>query len=171
MVCKEPFNGLPWRIILLPSSFASINLGNPPKVSINKTEHLLYQYAKKRLSKGGDDPYTYTFRMAECNQCGITPVELTIEHHSGSKVNDFKGILFTTCTNYHQEKEFLHFTGSHRTPQSQVKPVCRCGSRHFYAGECESYENDEFLAGFFDEGVVVGLCAGCQKMVVFVYTD
>ena len=41
----------------------------------------------------------------------------------------------------------------------------------FSFGECERFEGDEGLMGFFDEGIVVGQCARCGQNRVFVYTD
>jgi hypothetical protein len=38
-------------------------------------------------------------------------------------------------------------------------------------GECERIEGDEGLMGFFDEGVVAGMCAQCQRNRVLVETD
>jgi hypothetical protein len=51
------------------------------------------------------------------------------------------------------------------------KPVCECGNTHFLVAICERIEGEEGLAGFFDEGVIVGQCSRCSRNRAFVYTD
>jgi hypothetical protein len=41
----------------------------------------------------------------------------------------------------------------------------------FVVCECERFEGDEGVFGFFDEGVVVGKCLECGCNRVMVYTD
>jgi hypothetical protein len=101
----------------------------------------------------------------------VAPLELTIEHHSGSKKKNFQGVIFGTCTRCNNTARIFSFTGDHRTLEREEKPVCKCGGVHFLVGECERIERDDGLLGFFDEGVVVGKCVECGTNRALVYTD
>ncbi len=68
-------------------------------------------------------------------------------------MNDFKGVIHYHCATCGHEGEFLRFTGSHRTFHHQEAVTCRCGAGIFLLGECERFEVDNGLEGFFDEGL------------------
>ena len=110
----------------------------------------------------------YHFR---CDRCGVVPFAVTIEHHSGSKAGDFKGVIRGECAECATQKTLLSFTGQHRRRLREEKPVCRCGNGTFVAAECERIEGDGGLLGFFDEGVVVGQCPRCGRNRALVHTD
>ena len=111
------------------------------------------------------------FRAFRCDACGVVPFVLTVEHHTGSKRGDFKGVIWGECTACGQRKRLFSLTGAHRRPAREERPVCGCGNAGFLAGECERFEGDEGLMGFFDEGVVVGQCSRCGRNRALVYTD
>lgn len=113
----------------------------------------------------------HIFKLFECDKCGQVPFMLSIEHHTGSAKGDFKGIINGTCAQCGASKLLFSFTGTHRRKMRTEKPHCTCGNNTFIVGECERFEGDEGLLGFFDEGVVVGTCAHCAKNHVFVDTD
>ena len=111
------------------------------------------------------------FNPAKCFVCGVVPLALIIEHHTGAKPGNFKGNIFGHCMDCGEQTRIFSFTGSHRKPVFEEKPACQCGSVHFLVGECERIERDEGQLGFFDEGVVVGKCFQCGQKHAFVYTD
>jgi hypothetical protein len=101
----------------------------------------------------------------------VVPFELTIEHHTGSKRGDFKGIIWGDCTVCGAKKRVFSFTGNHRTPLREEKPSCTCGHAAFVVAECERIEREDGMMGFFDQGVVVGQCAQCGRHRALVHTD
>lgn len=113
----------------------------------------------------------HSFNPARCPRCGVVPLELTIEHHTGSKQGDFKGLIFACCAQCQNTTPIFSFTNSNRHPTYEDKPVCTCSGVSFLVGECERIEREDGLLGFFDEGVVVGQCAECGQQQAFVYTD
>ncbi|NOZ05572.1 MAG: hypothetical protein GXP41_04355 [Chloroflexi bacterium] len=113
----------------------------------------------------------HLFTPIGCPVCGIVPLELTIEHHSGSEEGNFKGMIFARCQTCKSEERVFCFTGEHRHPVREEKPICECGNTYFLIAECERIERDEGLPGFFDEGVITGLCSRCGRSRAFVYTD
>lgn len=113
----------------------------------------------------------HTWQLFTCKACGGATFEVTIEHHTGSRKRDFKGVIWGDCTACGRRQRLFRFTGEHRQPLRDEEPACRCGGRAFAVGECERIEGDEGLAGFFDEGVVVGHCRQCGRNQAFAYTD
>jgi hypothetical protein len=111
------------------------------------------------------------FRMKKCEICGVVPFGLTIEYHTGSRKGDFKGRIFGQCSVCGHTTRIFSFTGDHRKPEREETPACTCGGSDFYVGECERIEGDEGVMGFFDEGVVAGLCSQCERTQVLVETD
>lgn len=131
----------------------------------------LEAYAKKRIhAERYLDDYHH-FKVFRCQACDALPLELTIEHHTGARKGDFKGVIFGRCSACGTEGKIFSYTGSHRKPERNEVPACACGSKQFIVGECERIERDEGILGFFDEGVVVGKCAQCGRKRVLVYTD
>ncbi len=117
-------------------------------------------------------PHDYhTWRLFTCDACGGEAFEVTIEHHTGSKRGDFKGVIRGACAECGHGQRLFAFTGEHRKPHREESPACGCGNRSFLVGECERIEGEEGLMGFFDEGVVVGRCVRCGRNHAFVYTD
>jgi hypothetical protein len=96
---------------------------------------------------------------------------LTIEHHTGSKANNFRGVIWAECSQCGGRKRIFSFTGKGRSPERVEIPTCRCGNGAFIVAEMERIEGSEGIPGFFDEGVVVGSCSGCGRNSAFVYTD
>ena len=116
-----------------------------------------------------DDHHLFT--PARCPTCGVVPLELTIEHHTGSKTGDFKGVIFGHCEECNGTDRIFGYTGPHRERVREERPICQCESAYFLVGECERIEGAEGIPGFFDEGVVAGKCADCGQEQAFVYTD
>jgi hypothetical protein len=94
-----------------------------------------------------------------------------IEHHTGSRKRDFKGVIFARCSGCGGEERVFSFTGEHRQRLRVEEPACACGKRDFLVAMLERFEGDQGLPGFFDEGVIAGQCPQCGRQVVFVYTD
>jgi ribosomal protein S14 len=113
----------------------------------------------------------HTFTPFKCRHCGVVPMELSIEHHRGSKKGNFKGLITGRCANCGSEDSLFSFTGAGREPLRLKKPVCKCGGTEFFAANCERIEGAKGLPGFFDEGVIVGQCSRCGRNHAFVYTD
>ena len=131
----------------------------------------LEAFARKRIEAHRYPDDYHRFKLFRCQSCGVVPMELTIEHHTGSRKRDFKGVIDGRCTVCGTEERFFSFTGRHREPWREERPACTCGSEQFLVGECERIERDEGILGFFDEGVVVGKCAQCGRNRVLVFTD
>ena len=128
-------------------------------------------FARKRIDASRYPGDYHTFRLFRCPACGVVPFEVIIEHHTGSRKGDFKGVILGQCSQCGRQERVFSFTGEHRKPLRQKNPVCRCGDKRFFVAECERIEREEGIFGFFDEGVVVGQCAGCGRNRVLVETD
>jgi hypothetical protein len=113
----------------------------------------------------------HTWTLFKCDVCGADTFTVTIEHHTGSKKGNFRGVIWGACEGCGRRRRLFRFTGQHREWLRDEEPACTCGSRAFAVGESERIEGDEGLAGFFDEGVVVGQCRRCGRNKAFVYTD
>ncbi len=116
----------------------------------------------------GDDHF---FTLYRCKSCGSSLFRLTIEHHTGSQEWNFRGIIWGECAGCGYLCRLFTFTGEHRQPVSEERPVCNCGNRIFFTGQCERYEGEEGIPGFFDTGVIAGKCSQCKRNRVFVITD
>jgi len=114
---------------------------------------------------------SHRFWPYRCQDCGVSPFTLTVEHHTGSRKANFRGIISGVCSRCGNEQRLYSFTGSHRRLVRSASPKCRCGHRHYWVGECERIEGDEGLSGFVDEGVVVALCDHCGRPRVLARTD
>lgn len=131
----------------------------------------LEAFAKRCIAADRFPRACHRFTAAACPTCGVVPLALTIEHHTGSKKGDFKGKIIGRCGTCGRKFSVLSFTGPQRRFVSEEQPACRCGSVHFLVGECERIEGNDGLLGFFDEGVIVGKCGTCGRNRAFVYTD
>lgn len=109
----------------------------------------------------------------ECEQCGIAPVELTVEHDEGDKPGDFHGVVWMKCVRCGEQRVLLAVTASpERGPLAQVeRPACECGAKAFYVVLCERIEVWDGVPSFFDEGVMAGQCASCGRLRSIVFTD
>lgn len=139
-----------------------------------KTEpHLadLEKYARAQIAAHRYPNDAHVFRVMRCKQCDIVPLELTVEHHSGSTKGSFRGIIAARCTGCGEQEQIFSFTGEHRVPVRTERPKCACGHAAFFVAECERIEREEGAFGFVDEGVVVGQCAQCGKKRPIVFTD
>jgi hypothetical protein len=115
-----------------------------------------------------DDHY---FNLFTCNSCRNSTFKITIEHHTGSEGYNFRGIIRGECAGCGYLGRLFTFTGEHRSLLREERPACECGSRSFVVGQCERFEGEEGLTGFFDEGVIVGKCRDCHRNRAFIYTD
>ena len=131
----------------------------------------LEAFAKRCIAAERFPNDIHRFTAVACASCGVVPLALTIEHHTGSRKADFKGRITARCGTCGRKFSVLSFTGAHRKQAREEQPACRCGSSRFLVGECERIEGGEGLPGFFDEGVVVGKCECCGRQQAFVYTD
>jgi hypothetical protein len=131
----------------------------------------LEAFARRRLSADHHPGDHHVFRPFACDACGVVSFALTIEHHTGSRKGDFRGVIWGKCAACGSEKRLFRFTGEHRKRLRSEEPACKCGNASFLVAECERLEGDEGLPGFFDEGVVVGKCVQCGRNRVLVRTD
>jgi hypothetical protein len=131
----------------------------------------LETYAKEQIAADRYPDDYHFFKPYQCDTCGTVPFELIIEHHTGSKKGNFRGVIWGTCTECGTRKRVFSFTGGHRVRFREEQPTCRCGNAGFLVGECERIEGDEGVMGFFDEGVVVGRCSHCGRNRALVHTD
>ena len=113
----------------------------------------------------------HNFSIFKCNSCGSSSFRLTVEHHTGSVDSNFRGIIWGECSECGYLMRLFTFTGTQRRKLREEKPVCECSNRSFTVGLCERIEGEKGIPGFFDEGVIVGKCTGCNLNRVIVYTD
>jgi hypothetical protein len=113
----------------------------------------------------------HVFRPYRCQACGAAAFALTLEHHTGSAPGDFKGVIWGQCAGCGHRQRLFRFTGSHRQPLCDEQPACACGHGTFLVAQCERFEGEQGLTGFFDEGVVVGACTRCGRHRALAYTD
>lgn len=143
--------------------------GNETESQVNLSN--LEAYARKQIAATRYPHDYHTFKLARCPVCGLVPLSLTIEHHTGSTKGNFRGVIWGECSQCGGREKIFSFTGEHRKPEHSEEPVCCCGANLFVVGECERFEGDEGVMGFFDEGVVVAKCTGCDRNQVLVFTD
>jgi hypothetical protein len=139
-----------------------------------KDPHMLSDleaFARKRIAADRYPDDYHFFRPFNCDACGVVPFEMTIEHHTGSRKGNFKGMILGKCAECGNEKRLFSYTGDHRKRLRVEKPVCKCGNASFLTGECELIESDEGILGVFDEGAVVGKCSRCDRNRTLVHTD
>ena len=131
----------------------------------------LEDFAKKCINSQEYPDDNHNFLLYKCTSCHSQKFKLTIEHHTGSEKWSFKGIIWGDCSSCGYLMRLFTFTGEHREKLRIEYPTCDCGNRDFLAGQCERYEGEQGIPGFFDEGVVAGKCAECKRNQVFVFTD
>lgn len=130
----------------------------------------LHRYARKRLGAAAYPQDYHPWKVYGCPECGTVPLTLRIEHHTGSTAPDFRGLVYACCTVCGEERRVFGFTGAHRRREREERPTCRCGASAFYVAQLDRIESGE-MAGFYDEGVIVGQCASCGAHRVFVNID
>ena len=144
--------------------------GDPPGTQPLSTGKL-HRYALGRLAAARYPGASHPFRLLGCAACGVAPLRLTVEHHTGSRRTNFRGQIMAQCSRCGESQRIYSFTGAHRKPERQETPHCPCGNDAFYVAECERIERDEGMPGFADEGVVVGQCAACGRHIGIIETD
>jgi len=131
----------------------------------------LEAFAREKIAAERYPDDRHVFTPAACPACGVTPLVVTVEPHSGSTKTNFRGVITGRCPRCGSVARILHFTGEHRHKEREERPRCQCGGDEFVVATCERFEGESGLAGFFDEGVVVGACASCGRQRVFALTD
>ena len=131
----------------------------------------LEDFAKHCLNSQAYPNDEHIFNLYKCTSCHSPVLKLTMEHHTGSEEWAFKGIIRGECASCGYLLQLFTFTGEHRKILKTEYPVCDCGNRDFIAGQCERYEGEQGIPGFFDEGVIVGKCSKCSRNLVFANTD
>ena len=58
----------------------------------------LEAFAREQIAAHRYPSDHHPFRPFSCDACGLVAFELTVEHHSGSKEGDFKGMIWGKCT-------------------------------------------------------------------------
>jgi len=143
-------------------------------------ENLLLDLKEFALKKIAAEKYPNDYhwiKIFRCDICGITPLRIKLEHHAGYRLgssisNDFVGIFWGTCTKCDKKIKFFSITNEYSKTVRVEYPKCgKCGNDAFYVLECERYEGENGLKGFFDEGIVVGKCSECNTLMVIVQTD
>ena len=140
-------------------------------MGVNMNLSALEGYARKCIATQRYPGDYHRFTLTRCSECGVVPVELTVEHHTGSKKGNFKGIIWAECSGCGGKKRIFSFTGKHRERVREESPACTCGGSKFVVAEMERIEREDGLLGFFDEGVVVGQCSECGRNRAIVHTD
>lgn len=125
----------------------------------------------------------HVFSLYECPTCGIAPLLVTIETHTGSVRVDFRGRIIAQCGLCDKVFQVLEKTGSvlnqvtgrleARQAERTEQAKCECGGLAFFAASCHRFETSAGggLSGFYDEGVVVGQCPQCGRCRVFARLD
>jgi len=131
----------------------------------------LLGFARRCLAAHRYPGARHPFTVFKCRDCGVVPLALRIEHHTGSQQRDFKGAIVARCSKCGREERIFRFTGEHRDFVREERPACECGNTVFIVAMLERFEGDQGLPGFFDEGVIVGECSRCGRRTAFVYTD
>jgi hypothetical protein len=131
----------------------------------------LEDFARNNINSQDHPDDDHIFILFKCNSCGSPIFRLTIEHHTGSEVWNFRGIIWGECSECGYLGRLFTFTGNNRVKVREERPECECGSRIFITGQCERFEGNKGIPGFFDEGVIVGRCTLCNRNRVFVFTD
>ncbi len=136
----------------------------------------LDEYAKEQLnvSAYADDVHVCT--TFQCEYCGrAVPFSVLISYSEACDKarppSDFAGTVYGTCTECGTGKILFSIVTNGRPEVEDEHPVCSCGSDAFILCMCERYEGEYGLAGFFDEGVIVGKCAVCGTNRTFLFTD
>ena len=57
----------------------------------------LEAFAKEKIAADQYPEDRHEFSAVKCENCGIVPFDITIEHHTGSEEGDFKGIITGEC--------------------------------------------------------------------------
>jgi len=140
---------------------------------MNKSQIMydLEEFARQNIDADNHPDDDHVFTVYRCHSCNKQEFRITIEHHTGSKDWNFRGIIWGECVNCGYIGRLFTFTGEHRKLLREERPECECGNRTFIAGQCERFEGENGIPGFFDEGVVAGKCIECNRNMEFVYTD
>lgn len=128
----------------------------------------LSQATGEKLGEGtATADVSFSFRLFEC-ACGETVLIPHLEHEPSSDRHDFIGALFYRCVECGRETTGLEIVSDTRARRVREEPACaHCGGRAFHLGQCDRYED----GGFFDCGVVMGLCPRCQESQTILQTD
>lgn len=132
---------------------------------------LLEDFARLSINSQAYPDALHTFTLYRCSSCGSSEFKLTVEHHTGSEEWNFRGIIWGECAGCGYLMRLFTFTGEHRERLREERPECDCGNRSFITGQCERFEGEQGIPGFFDEGVIVGRCTLCNRNKAFVFTD
>lgn len=131
----------------------------------------LEEFARDCIHAENHPEDEHFFNLYFCHSCRGNSFRITIEHHTGSEEWDFKGIIWGECTQCGYLGRLFTFTGEHRNHLRDERPVCDCGKQSFIVGQCERFEGENGIPGFFDEGVIVGKCDGCNRKKALAFTD
>ena len=136
----------------------------------------LEEYAKEQINAAAypdDDHRCVLFSCGNCNR--IVPFKVRISYSvacdEARPTYDFAGTVHGTCIRCNQEQVLFGIIRDNQPENEQEHPVCSCGSDAFILCMSERYEGPSGLAGFFDEGVLVGKCETCGTFKTFLYTD
>lgn len=134
----------------------------------NEAWRALSQVTGEKLGEGSSSSdVTFSFRLLEC-ACGEIVLIPRLEHEPSSDPADFIGALFFRCVECGRETEQLDIISDRSAARVAENPACaRCGGRAFHLGQCDRYED----GGFFDCGIVMGLCPRCQESQTLLRTD
>lgn len=131
----------------------------------------LEEFAKECISADNHPDDDHRWELFRCGSCGNPEFRITIEHHTGSEEWNFRGIIWGECAACGYIGRLFTFTGEHRVVEREDRPECDCGNRSFIVGQCERYEGEQGIPGFFDEGVIAGRCRECGRNRTMVFTD
>ncbi len=134
----------------------------------NEAWRALSQATGERLGEGrASSDVSFSFRLIECS-CGETVLIPRLEHEPSSDEADFIGAMFVRCVECQRETRHLEVRSDGSAPRQREEPRCtKCGGSAFHLGQCDRYED----GGFFDCGVIMGMCPRCQESQVILRTD
>ncbi len=136
----------------------------------------LEEYAKEQINAAAYPDDIHRCHLYQCDDCKrVLPFSVRISYSvacdKARPAYDFAGTVYGTCARCKKEQKLFSVTVFNHPEEEQEHPVCSCGSDMFVLCMCERYEGPSGLAGFFDEGVLVGKCETCGTARTFLFTD
>jgi hypothetical protein len=136
----------------------------------------LEEYAKEQINAAAYPDDEHRCFLYPCSNCErvvpfIVRISYSVACDEARPAYDFAGTVHGTCIRCNQEQKLFGIIRNNHPEEEQEHPVCLCGSNAFILCMCERYEGPSGLAGFFDEGVLVGKCETCGTFKTFLYTD
>ena len=131
----------------------------------------LHHFALDCLHAADRPSCSHPYTALPCDTCGAEAWEVAVEHHTGSKATDFRGVVYGLCTRCRETAVLFAFSGPHRRPVLTEYLVCPCGTATVSVGMCEREAGAHGTPGGKNAGVLVDKCTACARNAVVVWTD